>query len=311
MVSNISFPGLSIGPFAIDPVATPEGFPLTVRWYAIMIMTGMILGVAYALYRAKKSGYSVDELLDYVIFAIPAGIVCARLYYVVFNLSDYKTFYDVIAIWNGGIAIYGAIIGGVLTIFIVSRVKKKSFFEVCDFLAPAVMIGQICGRWGNFFNAEAYGSLEKINFPFIGDIMTPFFENDYVFRMMIENQKVGTIEVHPTFLYESFWNLCGLILIHFIFSRKKFDGEIAALYFSWYGFGRFFIEGLRTDSLMSGSFRFSQVLGAVFAVAGIVFIIIGRKLAKKKNSELDNYVKCFEDDSATDITENDTEGKGE
>lgn len=311
MVSNISFPGLSIGPFAIDPVATPEGFPITVRWYAIMIMTGMILGVAYALYRAKKSGYSVDELLDYVIFAIPAGIVCARLYYVVFNLSDYKTFYDVIAIWNGGIAIYGAIIGGVLTIFIVSRVKKKSFFEVCDFFAPAVMIGQICGRWGNFFNAEAYGSLEKINFPFIGDIMTPFFENDYVFRMMIENQKVGTIEVHPTFLYESLWNLCGFILIHFLFSRKKFDGEIAALYFSWYGFGRFFIEGLRTDSLMSGSFRFSQVLGAVFAVAGIVFIIIGRKLAKKKNSELDNYVKCFEDDSATDIPENDTEGKGE
>ncbi len=311
MVSNISFPGLRIGPFAIDPVATPEGFPFTVRWYAIMIMTGMILGVAYALYRAKKSGYSVDELLDYVIFAIPAGIVCARLYYVIFNLSDYKTLYDVIAIWNGGIAIYGAIIGGVITIFIVSKVKKKSFFEVCDFFAPAVMIGQICGRWGNFFNAEAYGSLEKINFPLIGDIMTPFFENDYVFRMMIENQKVGTIEVHPTFLYESLWNLCGLILIHFLFSRKKFDGEIAALYFSWYGFGRFFIEGLRTDSLMSGSIRFSQVLGAVFAVAGILFIVVGRKLAKKKNNELDNYVKCFEDDSSTNVPENDTEDKGE
>jgi len=311
LVSNISFPGLGIGPFAINPVATPEGFPITVRWYALMIMLGMILGVSYALYRAKKNSYSIDDLLDYVIFAVPAGIVCARLYYVLFNLEDYKTFYDVIAIWNGGIAIYGAILGGLLAMFIVSKVKKASFFEVIDYFAPAVMIGQICGRWGNFFNAEAFGLLEKINFPFIGDIATPFFENNYIFRMVIENARVGVIEVHPTFLYESLWNLSGLILIHFLFNHKKFDGEIAALYFSWYGFGRFFIEGLRTDSLMSGSFRFSQLLGGIFAIAGVVFIIIGRNIAKKKTNNLDKCVKCFEDDSEMEIPDQNETDKGE
>jgi phosphatidylglycerol:prolipoprotein diacylglycerol transferase len=148
-----------------------------------------------------------------------------------FNLEDYKSFYEVIAIWNGGIAIYGAILGGLLTVFIVSKVKKASFFEVADYFAPAVMIGQICGRWGNFFNAEAYGALEKINFPIIGDIATPFFENDYIFRMVIENVKVGTIEVHPTFIYESLWNLLGFVIIHFLFNHCSFFLKL--VYFSF------------------------------------------------------------------------------
>lgn len=311
MISNISFPGLSIGPFAIDPVITPDGFPFTIRWYALCIITGMVLAILYMMYRAKKNGYSIDVLLEYVIAAVPCAIVGARLYYVLFNLEDYKTFYDAIAIWKGGIAIYGAIIGGLVAIFVLSKIKKRSFFEVIDYCAPAVMIGQICGRWGNFFNAEAYGALDKINFPIIGDIATPFFENDYIFRMVIENQRVGTIEVHPTFLYESLWNLCGLVLIHFLFTRKKFDGEIAAIYFAWYGFGRFFIEGLRTDSLMSGSIRFSQLLGIIFAVAGVVCVIVGRNIAKKKNEALDSYVKCFEDDSEMDIKIAETDKKGE
>jgi phosphatidylglycerol:prolipoprotein diacylglycerol transferase len=224
-------------------------------------------------------------------------VIGARLYYVLMTLGDYDSFLDVISIWNGGIAIYGAILGGLLTVFIVSKVKKASFFEVADYFAPAVMIGQICGRWGNFFNAEAYGALEKINFPIIGDIATPFFENDYIFRMVIENVKVGTIEVHPTFIYESLWNLLGFVIIHFLFNHKKFDGEIAALYFAWYGFGRFFIEGLRTDSLMSGQFRFSQLLGGVFAILGIVIIIVGRSIANKRTNKLDNYLRSFEDDS--------------
>jgi len=297
--------------FHINRVAFSIG-NIEVYWYGLIIGLAILVGVCLALAEIKKTDLTLDDFLNMFLIGVPVAIVCARLYYVIFSWDMYKD--NPLEIFNlrgGGIAIYGAILGGLLAMFIVSKVKKASFFEVIDYFAPAVMIGQICGRWGNFFNAEAFGLLEKINFPFIGDIATPFFENNYIFRMVIENARVGVIEVHPTFLYESLWNLSGLILIHFLFNHKKFDGEIAALYFSWYGFGRFFIEGLRTDSLMSGSFRFSQLLGGIFAIAGVVFIIIGRNIAKKKTNNLDKCVKCFEDDSEMEIPDQNETDKGE
>ena len=291
MTNTISFPGLSVGPFEINPIATPESFPLEIRWYGIVIMIGMILGVIYASWRAKQSGIKTDDLLDYVIFAVPVGIICARLYYVIFDpKGTYETFKDVIAIWEGGIAIYGGIIGGFFTMLAVSKVKKMNFLKVIDCFAPGLMIGQMLGRWGNFFNAEAYGDLSKASFPFIGDIATPIFENDYIFRMHIE----GKGSFHPTFLYESLWILAGLIIIHCYFKNKKFNGEIALIYASWYGFGRFFIESLRTDSLTGGSsFRVSQILALLCVIAGITVIIIGRQKAKARSLVLDGYISQF------------------
>lgn len=300
MSSQISFPGLSIPPFTVNPVAFSVG-GIEIRWYGIIIVLGIIAGFSYAAYRAKQSGLSLDDMLDYVLVALPLGIICARLYYVVFfNDGSYKTFYDVIAIWEGGLAIYGGVLGGLLGMFLVSRHKKNKFRAVLDCFAPGVMIGQIFGRWGNFFNAEAYGTLDHIDFPFIGRIFTPHFEENYPLRMVIENGFVGKIAVHPTFLYESVWNLLGLLLIHLFFNRKRFDGEVALWYFAWYGFGRFFIEGMRDDSLMLGSFRVSQVLALVLFAASIVLIVIGSKKAKKNAGILDGYITQFEKSDKTD-----------
>lgn len=300
MSSQISFPGLSIPPFTVNPVAFSVG-GIEIRWYGIIIVLGIIAGFSYAAYRAKQSGLSLDDMLDYVLVALPLGIICARLYYVVFfNDGSYKTFYDVIAIWEGGLAIYGGVLGGLLGMFLVSRHKKNKFRAVLDCFAPGVMIGQIFGRWGNFFNAEAYGTLDHIDFPFIGRIFTPHFEENYPLRMVIENGFVGKIAVHPTFLYESVWNLLGLLLIHLFFSRKRFDGEVALWYFAWYGFGRFFIEGMRDDSLMLGSFRVSQILAFVLFAASIVLIVIGSKKAKKNAGILDGYITQFEKSDKTD-----------
>lgn len=300
MSSQISFPGLSIPPFTVNPVAFSVG-GIEIRWYGIIIVLGIIAGFSYAAFRAKQSGLSLDDMLDYVLVALPLGIICARLYYVVFfNDGSYKTFYDVIAIWEGGLAIYGGVLGGLLGMFLVSRHKKNKFRAVLDCFAPGVMIGQIFGRWGNFFNAEAYGTLDHIDFPFIGRIFTPHFEENYPLRMVIENGFVGKIAVHPTFLYESVWNLLGLLLIHLFFSRKRFDGEVALWYFAWYGFGRFFIEGMRDDSLMLGSFRVSQILALVLFAASIVLIVIGSKKAKKNAGILDGYITQFEKSDKTD-----------
>ena len=300
MSSQISFPGLSIPPFTVNPVAFSVG-GIEIRWYGIIIVLGIIAGFSYAAYRAKQSGLSLDDMLDYVLVALPLGIICARLYYVVFfNDGSYKTFYDVIAIWEGGLAIYGGVLGGLLGMFLVSRHKKNKFRAVLACFAPGVMIGQIFGRWGNFFNAEAYGTLDHIDFPFIGRIFTPHFEENYPLRMVIENGYVGKIAVHPTFLYESVWNLLGLLLIHLFFNRKRFDGEVALWYFAWYGFGRFFIEGMRDDSLMLGPFRVSQILALVLFAASIVLIVIGSKKAKKNAGILDGYITQFEKSDKTD-----------
>lgn len=300
MSSQISFPGLSIPPFTVNPVAFSVG-GIEIRWYGIIIVLGIIAGFSYAAFRAKQSGLSLDDMLDYVLVALPLGIICARLYYVVFfNDGSYKTFYDVIAIWEGGLAIYGGVLGGLLGMFLVSRHKKNKFRAVLDCFAPGVMIGQIFGRWGNFFNAEAYGTLDHIDFPFIGRIFTPHFEENYPLRMVIENEFVGKIAVHPTFLYESVWNLLGLLLIHLFFNRKRFDGEVTLWYFAWYGFGRFFIEGMRDDSLMLGSFRVSQILALVLFAASIVLIVIGSKKAKKNAGILDGYITQFEKSDKTD-----------
>ncbi len=270
---NISFPGLGIGEFSFNKVAftIPIGSGVEVRWYGIIITLGIILGLIYASFRAKHEEISFDNLLDITIFTVIFAIIGARLYYVIFSSDTYDSFYDVIAIWNGGIAIYGAIIAGALTIIAVCKYKKIKIVKALDMAAPSVMIGQIIGRWGNFTNGEAYGYAVK--------------ESEFLYFMRMGLSKGSApIEnfVHPTFLYESLWNLVGFIIINALYKKKKFDGQIVLMYLTWYGFGRMFIEGLRTDSLPIGIFRVSQIVGFVCFVAGLVLLIVFLEKARRK-----------------------------
>ena len=261
-MNHISFPGLKIKEFGLNPVAF-ELFGRPVMWYGVIISVGMILAVLYVLYRAKKNeGIKQDDVFDFAIWAIPLGVIGARIYYVATKFEDYKadtpieTFKNCIAIWEGGIAIYGAIIGGALGLFIATRLKKIRVLKAFDMVAPGVMIAQAIGRWGNFCNAEAYG----------GETTLPW-------RMGIRNDEhISTVFVHPTFLYESLWNILGFVLINLFYKKKKYDGQILIMYLTWYGFGRMLIEGLRTDSLYVGSFRISQVIGFLCFFIGICLL---------------------------------------
>lgn len=300
MTNTLSFPGLGIGEFNINEVAF-NVFGRNVAWYGIIITFGIIVAFSYALYRSSYEGISHDDILDYTIFTIIPGIIGARAYYVIMDgIENYPTFIDMIAIWNGGLAIYGGLIAGAVSVFIVSRVKKIKFTKVADLISPGVMIAQAIGRWGNFCNAEAYGT-----------------ETTLPWRMGINHGIFGTEYVHPTFLYESLWNVLGFILINIFYKKKKFDGEIFLSYITWYGFGRMFIEGLRTDSLMLGQVRVSQLLAALCFTVGMTLIIIFHVRAVKKNiyndaevheSEIDTKENpqktSFESIESTDLSDN-------
>lgn len=261
MKNHISFPGLGIKEFTIDPVAFTV-FGKDVMWYGVIISVGILLAISYVLYRAKHNeGIKHDDVYDYAIYVVLFGVIGARLYYVLTEFDQYKgktfleTLKNSIAIWEGGLAIYGGIIAGGITLAIVSKIKKIKMGKAFDMVAPAVMLGQFIGRWGNFCNGEAYGWSENVaTFPL---------------RMHLRKTEIsyGTEDeifsgfVHPTFLYESIWNLIGFILINLFYKKKKYDGQIFFMYITWYGFGRMLIEGLRTDSLYVGTFRISQVIG--------------------------------------------------
>lgn len=279
-LSTISFPGLGIGEFTVDAVAISfkiGNFPVTIMWYGIIICIGIFAGFGYFAYRAKRMGLSSDSILDITLVTVLVAIAGARLYFVIFfggyletggtfwqNLGG--TLYNIIAIWNGGLAIYGGIIGGALAVFLLSKYKKIGFFQLADAIMPGVMLGQLIGRWGNFCNGEAFGS----------ETMLPW-------RMGLNNINTGyqTLYVHPTFLYESLWNLVGFILINAFYKKRKYHGEVTMWYFAWYGLGRGFIELLRTDSLMLGSVRISSLLSFVLvAIIVPLFFILRRRYNK-------------------------------
>lgn len=262
----IGFPRLGLGPFSISHTAFSIGF-LSVQWYGIIIVLGMALACLYAFWRMKSVPLVVDDMLDIALVCIPSGIVGARLYYVLTSLENYPTFWDVFKIWEGGLAIYGGIIGGFIGVFAVCRHKKKSLLRVLDCIAPGVMIGQLIGRWGNFVNAEAYGVIGP--YDFLGhtfDAAALAENNPFIMT-------VNGMYVHPTFLYESVWNLIGFLLINAFWKHKKYDGQILLLYLTWYGFGRAVIEGFRGDSLYIGSLRISQLLAFICFAAGVILLI--------------------------------------
>jgi len=258
---TVSFPGLGIGEISFNKVAFSLFGTIEVRWYGIIMVTGIILAFLYAYYRSKHEGVSFDDLLDYAIFTVLSGIVGARLYYVITSDQKY-TFGEIFAIWNGGIAIYGAIIGGATALLCVSLYKKIKWQKVFDMVCPGVMIGQIVGRWGNFFNGEAYGES-----PAADSLL-------YFMRMELRHEGwANSYLCQPTFLYESLWNLVGFLIINALYKKKKYDGQVFLMYITWYGFGRMFIEGLRTDSLMVGTFRISQVVAFLCFVVGFALLV--------------------------------------
>jgi phosphatidylglycerol:prolipoprotein diacylglycerol transferase len=233
----------------------------------------------------KNIGVSLDDISDIALICVPSAIIGARLYYVLTKLDNYHSFMDMIAVWEGGLAIYGGVIAGAVSFVLVCKFKKKPVLKMCDCAAPGLILGQIIGRWGNFFNAEAYGSATEYGFLGAKFDITSFSENNPL-RMGIVNSHMSEY-VHPTFLYESLWNLLGVLLVYLYarFLHKKYDGELFIMIFGWYGLGRMFIEGLRTDSLYSEifglEFRTSQVLAAVIFAVCLAFYIYF--LIKKPN----------------------------
>ena len=269
MPKQVSFPGFGIGPFTVDPDAITFG-DFAIKWYAVFIVCGMIAAALYVHFRSKKYGMLLDDLLDLCIYIVFPAVIGTRLYYVIFKKledpSSYTTLWQVINIRDGGLAIYGGIIVGAIMTFTVLYVKKMRIAPFVDIIAPGVMIAQAIGRWGNFMNVEAYGS-----------------ETTLPWRMgIVEFGK--WIYVHPTFLYESLWNVLGFVLLMFLYKRKKFDGQICLSYVAWYGLGRMFIEGLRTDSLYIGNtgIRVSQLLAALCLVGAVTALIwLGIRLKNK------------------------------
>ena len=301
-MTTISFPGLNIGEFTLDPVAIKIG-DFSIRWYALFIVAGMILAVLYTAHRAKSEGIIFDTILDFAIFTIPVGIIGARLYDVFFDWVDimvnhkpntYQSFIDVIAIWEGGLAIYGGVIFGALTVLIVAKVKKmsnKTLLKITDSVVPGVMIAQAIGRWGNFFNGEAYGTPTALPWRMCSDkFATRLYRLGLIDQETALEMLDGTLGVHPTFLYESLWNILGFIIINIIFKKKRFDGQIMLTYFTWYGFGRMFIELLRTDSLTNGSnIRISSLVGLLSFIVGgslLLYLFIKNKGNKAFGSAL-------------------------
>ena len=249
----------------MNPVALQLG-PISIRWYAICIVSGLILAVYLSMKEAPRKKIDPDAIIDFILIAFPLAIVGARLYYVFFEWGYYSQHLsEIFAIWNGGIAIYGGLLTGALVLYLFSRRRLIEPIDFLDIAAPSVMIAQSIGRWGNFFNQEAYGTAVKsLNY-------LPSFIRD---QMYID----GSYR-QPTFLYESIWNLLGFLLILILRRKPQFlrQGEITAFYLIWYGFGRMIIEGMRTDSLMFAGLRVSQWLSMILILVGFAIIIYQRR----------------------------------
>ena len=253
--SSISFPFLGI---EMNPPRTLSLGPLTAHYYGLIIAIGLVLAVSYACRRSKEFGLKEDDILDGVIWVTPFAIVCARIYYVAFSWEDYAANpISALYIWEGGIAIYGGVIGAIIGMAVMSKIKKVKFTTVLDLILMVFLLGQSIGRWGNFMNREAFGAA-----------------TDSFFRMGLFNERTGAWEYyHPTFLYESVWNLVGFFLLAAFSRKRKYDGQIALCYAAWYGLGRSIIEGLRVDSLWWGPFRVSQVLAAITCVTAVGILL--------------------------------------
>jgi len=267
--SPILFPGLGLELNPPTLVFPNVPFLSNIHWYGLIIAVGLLLAVVYASARAKKFGLTEDNVITLLLWAVPAAILCARIYYCVFNWEMFRDNpVSCLYIWQGGIAIYGAIIGAVIACVLYCRGAKVNLGAMMDLGALGLLIGQSIGRWGNFVNREAFGA-----------------ETESFLRMGLTDAYGNLAYYHPTFLYESLWNALGFLLLHLYSKHRRFDGEVFTLYVAWYGLGRFFIEGLRTDSLYipGTGIRVSQMVGIVSFLAAAVFLLWRRKRIKAEN----------------------------
>ncbi|ALC84507.1 diacylglyceryl transferase [Bacillus sp. FJAT-22090] len=256
---------------AIDPVAFSLG-PLEVRWYGVIIAVGIILAFIVAQREMVKRGFHPEYLTDLLIWAVPLAIVGARIYYVIFKWDFYSQNPEkIIQIWNGGIAIHGALIASFLTAYFFTKKRGTSFWKLTDVVAPSLLIGQAVGRWGNFMNQEAHG----------GEVTRTFLENLMLPNWIIEQMYIDGKYYHPTFLYESVWNIIGVIILISLRKVNLRRGEIFLLYIIWYSVGRFFIEGMRTDSLyLIGDLRTAQVVSLLGIIIALILLVYRRITVK-------------------------------
>ena len=299
-MNTISFPYFHLN-FDINPVAFSIG-SYNIKWYGIIIAVGLLLALIYGMKRAKDFNIKIDDLCDAVIFSIIFGIIGARLYFVLFYVDAYGTNpyfsnpLSMLDIRNGGLGIYGGIIAAFLTAFIICKIKKISVGAMFDIAALGFLIGQAVGRWGNFINQEAYGSATSLPW-----------------GMVVSS---SPDPVHPCFLYESLWCILGFVILHIYSKHRKFNGEIFLMYIAWYAFGRFFIEGLRSDSLMLGNLKISQVVACILFIASISLLIykhitiknLAAEQAAEYNPLFDDTSKAMEEDTAKAEEEYDFDG---
>lgn len=247
-----------------------------IYWYSILIIIGIILGYIIAIREVNKKNIDKSIFDNMIFYMIIIGIIGARLYYVIFNYYEFSSIIEIFAIYNGGLAIYGGVIASIIFIYFYSRKYKYNFLDFLDILAPSLILGQAIGRWGNFFNREAYGSIVSLD----------FLNNLHIPNFIVNNMYINGNYHHPTFLYESFFCIVGFILLLLIRNKIKYKrGDIAFIYLIYYGIVRFFIEGLRMDSLYLFDFRISQIVSIVIIIIGIVGVIYNRK-NKKSNCKI-------------------------
>lgn len=265
----------------LDPVAFSLG-PLTVHWYGVIIGVGLALALVIAMREAEKRGLQKDLFADLMLWAIPIAILSARIYYVIFEWGYYsQNLGDIFKIWNGGIAIHGALIGSVVTAYVFSKKRGISFWQLADIAAPSIILGQAIGRWGNFMNQEAHG----------GEVSRAFLENLFLPDFIVDQMYINGTYYHPTFLYESIWNLLGFVLLISLRRVNLRRGEMFLTYVIWYSIGRYFIEGLRTDSLMlTESLRMAQMISIALIVGAAALIIYRRTKGLSNERYLDRSI---------------------
>ena len=263
---------------SIDPIAFALG-PIEVRWYGVIIAAGIVIAFLVGQREMVKRGLHPDFLTDLLIWAVPLAIVGARIYYVMFEWENYKDNpAEVFAVWNGGIAIHGALIASVIVADIFTKRRNTPFLKVADILAPSILIGQAVGRWGNFINQEAHG----------GEVSRSFLENLALPDWIINQMYINGVYYHPTFLYESLWSLAGIIILLLLRRVNLVRGEMFFFYMIWYSVGRFFIEDMRTDSLyVIGELRAAQLVSVAAIVIGAAFIVYRRVKLKNPPRYLD------------------------
>ncbi len=291
MEQVVSFPGLGIGEITLNRVAFTIG-GMNIYWYGIIFAAAFLAAICYILWRVRDFGLDSDRALDVIIGAVIGGIIGARLYYVIFSWEMYAdNWLKIFDIREGGIAIYGGVIGGFLVGILMCRWRRVKLLPMADVAMTGLILAQAIGRWGNFINVEAFGSNTAMPWGMASPSITAYLTNHQAALAAVGVTVDPSMPVHPTFFYESVWCLIGFLILALYTKHRRFDGELVLIYGAWYGLGRAFIEGLRTDSLMLGNVRVSQALAAVLTLASLLVLLYVRNKIKTVNDP--EYLKLY------------------